>query len=487
MRCLPFLRGIFFLLFLFNAFLAAAQLKLPAVFSDNMVLQRDKPLTIWGTATPNEDVTVSFSSQQKTVKASLTGTWQIVLSPLTASSTPQDLVIKSDNTITFHNVLVGDVWLCSGQSNMEYPLDRKSKRYAVPAKGTDLSLEELQKTGKPDGIRYLYVEKILSKAPLLPTKGWANGDDTILRFVSAIGYFFAKEIHEETKVPIGIISSSWGGTRIEQWTPDWTYQSSPVFKDSVKGFVYTIDGMHPGQMYKGMIEPLIPFAIKGVLWYQGESNCMVEDQATYPEKFRLFVKSWREQFKDDKLPFYTVEIAPYSYTTRRDPKKHSPELLPEFWEAQTKCLSVVPNTEMVITTDLVDNLSDIHPSYKWIVAHRLALTALAKSYGKTSLVYSGPVYKSLKRKKNGIELSFTNIGSGLASSDTTKPLSWFSIAGEDGKFVPATAVIEGDKVIVSSPEVTKPRQVRFAWHETAQPNFINKEGLPAAPFQTGDR
>jgi sialate O-acetylesterase len=486
MRCLPSNRTVIFLVLLFYTSFAAAQLKVPAIFSDNMVLQRDKALTIWGTATPGTNVTVSFSSQQKTVQSTITGKWQVVLSPLQVAAAPQDLVIKSDSTIIFHNVLVGDVWLCSGQSNMEYPMDRKWKRYAMPAKGTDVATEELQKKDKPDAIRFLYVERTLDKAPALPTNGWKNGNDTTTRFVSAIGYFFAKEIYEETKIPIGIISSSWGGTRIEQWTPDWSYQSSPVFKDSVKGLVYKIDGMHPGQMYKGMIDPLIPFAIKGVLWYQGESNCMIEDQATYPEKFRIFVQSWREQFKDDKLPFYTVQIAPHLYTSRRDPKKHIPELLPAFWEAQTKCLSV-PFTEMVVTTDLVDNLSDIHPSYKWTIAHRLALTALAKSYGKTSLVYSGPLYKSMKRRKNEIELSFIHTGSGLAISDTTKPLTWFSIAGEDGKFVPATAVIEGDKVIVSAAEVTKPRQVRFAWHETAQPNFINKEGLPAAPFQTGDR
>jgi sialate O-acetylesterase len=227
---------------------------------------------------------------------------------------------------------------------------------------------------------------------------------------------------------------------------------------------------------------MLPFAVKGVLWYQGESNCMIEDQDTYQEKFRLFVSSWRSLFKDDKLPFYTVQISPYLYTARKDPKKHTLELLAKFWEAQTNCLSI-PNTGMVITTDLVDDLSDIHPSYKWVVAHRLALTALAKTYNKRSVVYSGPVYRSAKKKKNKIELKFINTGSGLASSDD-KPLTWFTIAGEDEKFVPASVTIEGDKLIVSSPEVAKPKYIRFAWNETAQPNFINKEGLPAVPFRT---
>lgn len=459
-----------------------AQLKLAEAFSDNMVLQRDQPVSIWGRAGTGKTVTVQFGGQQKTAIADTAGKWMIVLAPLKVSATPQNLVIKSEETITLKNILVGDVWLCGGQSNMEYTFDRKLKKYAAPKNGVDEALEELTKT-KPDGIRYMYVERTLNKIPVLPTKGWTDGNDTLVRYASAIGYFFAKEIYEKTKVPVGIISSTWGGTRIEQWQPDWSYEQSATFKDSITGPNFKIDGMHPGQMYKGLIEPLIPFTIKGVLWYQGESNLMVEDQQTYPAKFELLLNTWRNLFKNDHLPFYYVQISPYLYTARKDAKKHTTSSLPEFWEAQTKCLQF-KNTGMVVTTDLVDNLSDIHPSYKWKVGHRLALVALNKTYGQKQVLYSGPVYKSAKIKKNTIVLQFINVGSGLTTNDGNA-LSWFSIAGEDGKFVAATAEIKGDKVIVSASEVAKPKYVRFAWDEKAQPNLINKEGLPAVPFRTG--
>lgn len=474
-------RGLLLLLF-FSTINLNAQLILPAIFSDNMVLQRNKPLTVWGKATAGKEVSVSFSNQKKMTTADVSGNWYITLDQLMLSSNPQILTVQSETTITLHNILVGDVWLCTGQSNMEYPLDRKWKKYAAPKKGNDIAEEELKKPNKAEGIRYLYVEKNLNKIPELPTRGWTNCDDTVLKYISAIGYFFAKEIYAATNIPIGIISSSWGGTRIEQWTPPTAYKLSPIFKDAVTSDTFRIDGMKPGQMYKGMIQPLIPFGIKGILWYQGESNCTIEDQATYPEKFRLFVNSWRNLFKDDQLPFYTVEISPYLYSGRNDPKKHSADLLPKFWEAQTNCLKI-PNTEMVVTTDLVDNLSDIHPSFKWIVAHRLAVTALAKTYNMTSVIYSGPVYKSMKRNKHKVELKFNHTGTGLSVSDD-KPLNWFIVAGKDKKFVKADAVIEGNKLKISSNEVTKPRYIRFAWDETAQPNFINKEGLPARPFRT---
>lgn len=470
------------LLLFFSTINLHAQLKLPAIFSDNMVLQRNKTLTVWGKATAGKEVSVSFSTQKKITTADASGNWHLTLDPLILSTNPQDLTVQSGSIITLHNILVGDVWLCTGQSNMEYPLDRKWKKYAAPKKGNDAAEEELKNPDKVDGIRYLYVEKSLNKIPELPTRGWTNCDDTVLKYISAIGYFFAKEVYAETKVPIGIISSSWGGTRIEQWTPPAAYKQSPIFKDAVTSDTFRIDGMKPGQMYKGMIEPLIPFGIKGILWYQGESNCTIEDQSTYPEKFRLFVTAWRNLFKDDQLPFYTVQIAPYLYSGRNDQKKHSADLLPKFWEAQSNCLKI-PNTEMVVTTDLVDNLSDIHPSYKWIVAHRLALTALAKAYDKKSIVYSGPVYESMKRNKHTIDLQFIHTGSGLSVSDG-KPLNWFIVAGKDKKFIKAAAVIEGNKLKVSSNEVAKPKYVRFAWEEKAQPNLINKEGLPARPFRT---
>jgi sialate O-acetylesterase len=470
-------------LFCLYATFLTAQLKIAEVFSDNMVLQRDKPLTVWGRSAASKQVVVEFAGQQKNTAADTAGKWQVVLDPLKLSSAPQTLDVRSDGaSVILQNILVGDVWLCSGQSNMEYPLDRKLKRYAAPKKGIDEAEAELTKP-KPASIRYLYVERTLNKIPLLPTAGWTDGNDTLVRYASAIGYFFAKDIFEKTNVPIGIISSTWGGTRIEQWQPDWSYRQSPVFKDSATSTNFKIDGIHPGQMYHGLIEPLVPFAIKGVLWYQGESNAMIEDQATYPAKFELLVNTWRSLFKDKNLPFYYVQIAPFAYTARKDKKVHAPTLLPEFWEAQSKSLNL-QNVGMAVTTDLVDNFSEIHPSYKWVIGRRLALWALEKDYKIKQAAYSGPLYRSYKKKKNSIVLKFDHTGTGLTSSDG-KPLTEFTIAGEDGRFVNATAVINANKVLVSSPGIKKPVMVRFAWHEKAQPNLFNKEGLPALPFRAG--
>lgn len=475
-------RKLFCILCILSVYQINAQVKLPPFFSDSMLLQRNKPVAVWGWASAKENVTVSFANQSKSTTADTSGKWVVWLNALTASDKPQQLIIKASNTIVLNDILVGDVWLCSGQSNMEYTLDRKLKKYAAPKKGEDLAAKALTET-KPDAIRYLYVEHTLNKQPNLPTKGWIKGNDTTLRYVSALSYFFAKEIYEQTKIPIGIISSSWGGTRIEQWIPDWAYANS-VFKDSVTGPKFTVDGTHPGQMFDGMLKPIFPYTVAGILWYQGETDLMLHDMATYPAKVELMLNTWNNLLHDKDLPFYYVQISPHLYTSRvKDKLKHTTETLPEFWEAQTKCLSL-KNTGMIVTTDLPDNLADIHPSYKWIVGHRLALVALAKYYGQKVSEYSGPQYQSAKIKKSNIEISFLHIGSGLIANDN-QSLTWFTVAGKDGKFVKADALINGNKIIVSSTEVKRPKYVRFAWDETAQPNLFNKEGLPAIPFRTG--
>lgn len=461
-----------------------AQLKFAEIFSSNMVLQRDQPIVIWGKSKPNELLVANFANQQFKTKADSAGNWKIRFKPMKANANPQTLIVQGDSTIELKNILVGDVWLCSGQSNMEYPLDRKLKKYAAPKKGTDPSEVELMDSFKSKNIRYLYVERILNKQPKLPTKGWVDASDTTVRYISAIGYFLAKEINATTGVPIGIISSSWGGTKIEEWTPDWAYEQSLMFKDSATNKNFKINGLHPGQKFNGMIQPLLPLAIKGVLWYQGENNCNTNDYELYPAKFELFVTTWRKLFNNQKLTFYYVQIAPCLYTNRlRDnPRAKDEFTLPHFWEAQTKGMSIA-NTGMVVTTDLVDNLNDIHPSYKWIVANRLALWAKSKTYNVKKVEYSGPVFQAMKIKNTIIELSFTH-ANGLKSSDG-QSLKWFTIAGEDGIFVPATANIINNKIVVASNEIKNPKYVRFAWHEAAQPNLINAEGLPALPFRTG--
>lgn len=462
---------------------AFTQLSIADIFSDHMVLQRDKKLPVWGKASPGLPVTIQFAGQTIKTTTGNDGKWMAELAPLTVSSNSATLTITTANqTLTLYDILVGDVWLCTGQSNMEYTFDRSLKKYAAPGKGPDVAAAEVKSTDKLSSVRYIYMERTLNKFPALPTKGWFNATDTTLRYVSAIGYFFAKELFLKTGVPIGIISSSWGGTRIEQWTAPEAYKRSSLLSKQMTSDTFKIDGMRPGQMYKGMISPFAGLAIKGVLWYQGESNCMIEDQDTYVEKMRVFEDSWRDVFKDDNLPFYTVQIAPYLYTARKDPKTHTAELLPMFWEAQTRCLKL-PRTYMVVTTDLVDNLKDIHPSYKWIVGQRMAAQALAVEYGKTETEAFHPAFLKMKRSGRKLRVEFTHTGGALRAADS-KPLNWFSVAGKDKKFTEAKVRIDGDVLIVTAAKVRKPKYLRFAWHETAMPNLVNATGLPVIPFRT---
>ena len=463
-------------------FTAKAEVSLPNILTSNMILQRNSPVPIWGRANAGEEITVRFAGQTIKTTADPNGKWSVTLKPMKQKAEPDKMTIAGKNIVTLSNILVGDVWLCSGQSNMEYPLDYRLKKYAAPAKGPDKAMEELEKP-KPDQIRYVLVEKKKDTVDI-QTAGWITPDNReVLGGVSAAAYFFAKEVFENTNIPIGIISTSWGGTAIEEWTPAWVYEQSPLFESLIDPKDGKINGRIAGNKFRSMIQPIVPFAVKGMLWYQGETNCMTEDQAVYPEKVRLMVDLYRSLFNNPKMPFYFVQISPYLYTKRtNDPKKHTEELLPEFWEAQEKCLSI-PRTGMVVTTDLVDKLTDIHPSYKWEVGRRLALIALAKDYRK-KVVYEGPKYKSMKVNGNKVELSLINKGGTLKSIDG-QSLTWFSVAGADGKFVPAQAEIKGKKVIVWSDKVQNPKEVRFAWNERAMPNLINTAGLPAVPFRTG--
>ncbi|AOW10781.1 sialate O-acetylesterase [Flavobacterium gilvum] len=455
-----------------------AQVKLPKVLGSNMVLQREKPVPVWGWASPSEMVTVSFSGQKKTTKTDSDGNWRVELSPLKASYKPQMMTISGSNTITLSNILVGEVWLCSGQSNMEYTMKLPSN-YAKPKVGVDSTALELTKNYP--NIRIFKVEKILS-SPDVTTTGWNECGGTALEQFSAAGFYFAKSIQSNLNVPIGVISSSWGGSRIEPWTPDEAYKALPAFAAESQKTPFMIDNVAPGMNYKSMIQPLAPFALRGFLWYQGESNCLINDGIRYADKMQALIEGWRKQWGNDKLPFYSVLIAPYYYTKFKqvNPITLTTESLPELWEGQTQSLKI-PHTGMAVVSDLVDTLTDIHPSYKWEVGRRLALLSLAKDYNK-KIVSSGPVFKSMKVQNGNAILSF-NFSDGLKSVDN-KPLSWFSIAGNDGKFVPATAIIEGQKIIVSAPGITNPVAVRFAWNEEARPNLFNGAGLPAVPFRT---
>lgn len=485
-------RRLVLLLFLCLTLVLQAGVKLPNVLASDMVLQRDQLVTIWGTALPSEPVSVSFAGQTKNTFTDEDGRWSVRLDPMTASFEPRVMRISASGKDTvLENILVGDVWLCGGQSNMEYPMRIGLKRYTPPGRGENLAEKEWRSGGNPN-IRLMLVEKKRS-LPDCTTAGWQECDDSTLSVFSAVGYFFGKQLQESLKVPIGLIASNWGGTRIEPWTPGSAYEKSPVFSAETVVKPYKIDNSPAGDLYNSMIAPLAPYGLKGFIWYQGESNAMFED-ARYVEKTQLMLDAWRTVFQNPAAPFYYVQIAPYYYTKRKDKIPHSPQMLPWFWEQQTKCLSL-PNTGQVVVTDLVDDLSNIHPSYKWEVGRRLALLALNKTYGKTDLVCAGPQFKSMVVKGSKMELSFENVGSGLTAGQhnpqtnafETLPetdLTWFEVAAQgDTLFHAAKAVIQNGKVVVSCPEVKKPAQVRFCWNETAMPNFFNKEGLPAVPFR----
>lgn len=472
-------------LFLVTTPMIHGAVALPKVIGDNMVLQQGKPLLIWGSAAAGERVTVRFADQEKSATADGGGKWRVTLEPVATSAQPREMTITAGNTVRLSNILVGEVWFCSGQSNMEYATSRSSKMRPPTTGVTDVAMQELASSPSLPSIRLFHVEKKLTDIDVT-SDGWNECRGEALRKFSAVGYFFGKEIHRKLNVPIGLIESDWGGTRIEVWTPEEAYAAHPAFKDDPTTRPLYLDGSPVGKNFHHMVEPIIPFALAGFLWYQGESNCMNNDGHRYTDKMEAMVNNWRQRWGDAAAPFYYVQIAPFSYSRRKDAKPHTAETLPEFWEAQTDALTRISNTAMVVTTDLIDTWKDIHPSNKWDIGHRLALVALAKTYGRAELEYSGPMFKSMEVRDGKAILSFDHLGGGLQAKGDAK-LTWFTIAGADGKFVPADALIDGDRVVVSSATVAMPTAVRFAWDEHAEPNLFNKAGLPAVPFRTERR
>jgi sialate O-acetylesterase len=472
---LAFLSSSILLLFTFNLF---SQVTLPKILGHNMVLQQKKEVAIWGTATPNEKIAVSFAGQNKTTLADKAGNWSVKLSPMKASFTPREMTIKATNTIILKNILVGEVWLCSGQSNMEYAM-RKYSKFDTAVKGFKPPEDDLNTANNPNIRIFLDRRKYIDPSP--EHLGWDSAMGRPLIDFSAVGYYFAKDLYAKLHVPIGMISAAVPGSRIEPWIQASKMEVAPKMKNGKTLEKLSDDGGDPGKFYDTMIQPLIPYTLKGMLWYQGESNCFLNENIRYAYKLKTLIESWRTAWNDKKMPFYFVQIAPYNYSASKDRPLNN-ENLPEFWEAQRLTLHL-KNTNTIAITDLVDSIADLHPGYKWEVGRRLSLVAANKAYGQKKVVYSGPTYQKMKTVGNTIEVSFSNVGSGLTSRDE-KPLNWFSIAGADGKFVPAKAEIIGNKVIVSAPEVPHPVAVRFGWNEAAQSNFTNKEGLPATPFRS---
>lgn len=449
-----------------------AETRLPSVVGSNMVLQREKPVPVWGWDDAGQEVTVTFNGQTAKATADANGRWQVDLKAMKAGG-PFDMKIQGSSSIELKNILIGEVWVCSGQSNMEWTVRQSNNPQ-----------EEIAAAKYPR-IRHIKIPHRPAEKPEsdVPSDGWKVCSPETVADFTAVGYYFGRHLHQELDVPIGLIGSNWGGTRIEPWTPPAGFQQVPALKEAFADRLDSfpakngdrVNHQSPLALYNGMIHPLLPYSIRGAIWYQGESNN--GEGMLYHEKMKALILGWRKVWNEPELPFYFVQLAPFTYGGGRA------QALPFIWEAQAETLKV-PHTGMAVTTD-ISNIKDIHPKNKQDVGKRLALWALAKTYGQDDIVYSGPLYKGMKMADGGnkIHLSFDHVGGGLKTRDGQPP-SHFMIAGEDKQFVEAKAEIVDDQVVVSAESVKNPVAVRFGWSETAEPNLCNEAGLPASPFRT---
>lgn len=500
------------------ASVAQAELWLPGVIADHMVLQQQSANPIWGWDNPGTKVTVTFAGQSYAATAGADGRWSVELAPQPANATPQTLTVAGSSTCAVQDVLIGEVWLCSGQSNMELGV-------GVAQNGP----EEIAHANYPN-IRLLMVPNRWTPQPQTNMEGtWKVCSPTTIAEggwggFSAAAYFFGRELHAKLGVPVGLIEPDWGGTRIESWTAPEGFAAVPAlqhdyeaiqlgdpknaahqqrlaaFLDQTADWLGTArqaltnqalvptmptypaellpphDLQNATALYNGMVYPIHPFGIRGAIWYQGEAN--VGEGMLYAERMKALVGGWRQVWNRGDFPFYFVQIAPYNYGGNAFK-------LPELWEAQAAAARDIPNTGMAVISD-VGNLTDIHPKNKQEVGRRLALLALANTYGQTNVVCNGPSFKSLAMEGNTLRVEFANADGGLASRDG-QPLSDFEIIDADtGGFVKAAARLDGSSVVLSAPGVEHPVAMRFAWNQLATPNLVNAAGLPAGAFRAGD-
>ena len=504
-----------------------ADATLPALLADHMVIQRGLPVHIWGMAAPHEAVGVTFRGETKSATADDDGRWSVYLSPGEAGG-PFQLDIKATNTIVLNDILVGDVWVASGQSNMEFPMSE-----LVNAQ-TEIAAAQYPK------IRLFMVKHKPADYPLedVESKAWAACTPETVADSSAVAYFFARHLQQKLGVPIGLVEPFWGGTAAESWTslralsadaslmPVFAARAKTVAEESAtvlrekreeREFQLAVEqakaegkpmpawrwhpdfaAWAPSALYNGMIAPLTPFAIRGVIWYQGEANSGPDRAPLYARVFQTMIRDWRNAWNEGDFPFLFVQIANWNT---------SPEgLWPEVRDAQRQALAL-KNTGMAVTIDIGDP-EDIHPKNKQDVGLRLALAARAIAFGE-KIEYSGPLFRELTPEDHALRVWFDH-AAGLMTKDsavtiptaqspmaqdsttkdsTAKPaatpgeVTGFEVAGADGKYSPAEAKIEGESVIVSSAAVPKPVSVRYGWAANPACNLFNKEGLPASPFQ----
>lgn len=479
---------------------AWADVGLPALFGEHMVVQRDLPVHVWGTAEPGEAVDVEFRGQSVSTTAAPNGRWEVYLDPGTAGG-PFGLVVEGNDRIEIADVHVGEVWVGSGQSNMVWPLQRSRD-----------AEQEIAAAQFPE-IRYFKVALNTSDTRLDDVEGqWqAVSPETAGEF-SGVGYFFARHLHERLGVPIGVIQSAWGGTPAESWTSARTMAEEPALEKMSAEFAAEAEAgervyaerlaawekrsaaakaagkevprrppppralrpqNRPSALFNAMVAPLLPYAIRGAIWYQGENNAQRGQGFLYRRLFRSMIEDWRHEWGIGAFPFLFVQLANYG----RVPEEST---WPELREAQAMTLGLT-NTGMAVTID-IGNPTDIHPRNKQDVGLRLALAARAIAYGENDLEYSGPIFRQATRAPSGLRLWFDHAGGGLEARGGQ--LEGFQVAGRNGKFVAAQASISGNTVLVSSASVKHPVRARYAWAADAKGNLFNDAGLPASPFQT---
>ncbi len=488
---------------------ARADVGLPAIFGTHMVLQRDMNDRVWGWAEPGEKVTVTIATQSKSTETGADGRWSVTLDPLPAGG-PHTLTVKGKNIITFEDVLVGEVWICSGQSNMQWAVGQSN----------DADLEAA--TAKFPNIRFISVPQVGTQEPQRDFKGsWQACSPATVKELSGVGYFFGRQLYQTIDVPIGLIDNAWGGSACEAWIEPKILAADEFYKPLMTNWERIVvnvakakeefpaklkeweeavakakaegkteprkpqapDGQlngnsRPGNIYFGVLKPTIGYGIRGTIWYQGESNAGRAYE--YREMFPLMIKSWRDEWKIGDFSFYWVQLADFL------PEKSEPgdSSWAELREAQTMTMARLPKTGQAVIIDLGE-AQDIHPRNKLDVAKRLARWALAKDYG-IDVPYQSPTYKAMEKKGNKVVLTFDNVGAGLKAFDVAD-LKGFSIAGSDRKFVWADAKITGkDTVEVSASSISDPASVRYAWADNPVCNLYSREGLPTTPFRTDD-
>ena len=473
-----------------------AELQLPAMFSDNAVLQQGVSVPVWGWADDGDVVTVKFRGQKVVATATL-GKWSVALKKLKAGGPDTLTVSTKSRTIQFTNVLVGEVWVCSGQSNMEWPLGKSFQSETDIASATN------------NQIRLFLVPKNKSDAPTTRINGsWVVCSPDVVKWRTAVGYYFGRDLQKARNVPVGLIETYWGGSSAEAWTSREALEMRPRFQTEIlDGYMEAMkkhreatiafevekamaakagekfekqgswQPWKPSELYQGMIAPLIPYAIKGAIWYQGESNAGRSEQ--YRTLFADMIRNWRRDWRQGDFTFLTVQLAPFNPVQEQPVESGWAELR----EAQWLATKTLPNVGMAVITDVGDP-KDIHPTKKQPVGARLALAARSIAYGET-IEFSGPLYRGGGSSNAGkFIVEFDHVGKGLEARGGE--LKGFSICGEDHKFVWAKAEIVGDTVVVSSPEVLNPKAVRYGWADCPVVNLWNKDGLPASPFRTDD-